>query len=77
MSYDYRVVNNDRVTEQFWLPFDNSEWSSHPKELVRNVHNDRDPGRLQDAWPELSDMCYQLKTMSLVTLSLLTTLNDQ
>ena len=33
----------------FDLPSDNSEWSSHHKELVRNVHNDRDPERLQDA----------------------------
>ena len=64
------VVNNDRVTEL--LPSDNSEWSSQPEE--RNVHNGRDSVRLQDALPELSDMCYRLKTMSLVTLSLLTTL---
>ena len=33
----------------FHLPSDKSEWSSHPKELVRNVHNDSDPERLQDA----------------------------
>ena len=26
------------------------EWSFHPKELVRNVHNDRHSVRLQDAY---------------------------
>ena len=44
----------------FDLPSDNSEWSSYPKDLVRNVHNDRDPEPVKNAWPELSDMCYQL-----------------
>ena len=38
------------------MPSDNSEWSSNPKELVRNVHNDRDPKPVQDARPELSDV---------------------
>ena len=33
----------------FDLPSDNSELSSHPEELVRNVHNDRDPELVQDA----------------------------
>ena len=53
--------------------------------IVRNVHNDRHSARHPEAsqnayrcercvQSELSDMCYQLKTMSLVTLSLLTTL---
>ena len=51
--------------------------------IVRNVHNDRHSARHPEAsqnayhWDrcvqsELSEMCYQLKTMSLVTLSLLT-----
>ena len=39
MYTNYRVVNNDRVTEYFDLPSDNSEQRSHPKELVRNIHN--------------------------------------
>ena len=47
--------------------------------IVRNVHNDRHSARHPEAsqnayrcercvQSELSDMCYQLKTMSLVTL---------
>ena len=53
--------------------------------IVRNVNNDRHSARHPEAsqnayhcercvQSELSDVCYQLKTMSLVTLSLLTTL---
>ena len=53
--------------------------------IVSNVHNDRHSARHPEAsqnayhcercvQSELSDMCYQIKTMSLVTLLLLTTL---
>ena len=77
----YRVVNNDRVTEIFSFAI----WQLRMVRIVRNVHNDRHSARHPEAsqnayhcercvQSELSDMCYQLKTMSLVTLSFLTTL---
>ena len=49
----------------FDLPSDNSEWSSHPKELIRNVHNDMDPQPVDQS----CQICCRLKCMSLVTLS--------
>ena len=78
---DYRIVNNDRVTELFSFAI----WQLRMDRIVRKVHNDRHSARHPDAsqnayhcercvQSELSDMCYQLKTTSLVTLSLLTTL---
>ena len=82
ISLHYRVVNNDLVSELFSFAI----WQLRKVRILRNVHNDR-----HSAWhpeashnsyrcercvqSELSDMCYQLKTMSLATLSLLTTLS--
>ena len=78
---NYRVVNNVREPELLSIAI----WQLRMLRIVRNVHNDkhsaRHPEASQNAYhyercvqSELSDMCYQLKTMSLVTLSLLTTL---
>ena len=44
-QYPPMILNPDREPNYFDLPSDNSEWSSHPKELVRNFHNDRDLNR--------------------------------
>ena len=37
------------------------EWSSHPKDIVGNVHNDRDPVRLQDPYCALCSMIIRVR----------------
>ena len=81
LGWNYRVLNNNRVTELFSIAIGQLRMVR----IVRNVHNDRHSARHPEAsqnayhcercvQSESSDMCYQLKPMGLVTLSLLTTL---